>query len=118
MLKLNGYVGKDATLRPEQVTATFAKRHRFGFWAAGIPFAVLFVIGVLLVKKMIEGGAVPFIWLSGLTILTYVHFVYRCPRCGEVPKSSTPGTTGVLLFPKKCSKCNAPLLPNHKWGQD
>lgn len=118
MLKFNEYVGKDANLRSEQVAAIFAKRYRLGLWFAGIPFATVVVIGVLLVKKIIGNEAGLLFICCVLTILAYIHFIYRCPRCGEVPKSSTPGTTGVLLFPKKCSKCHAPLLPHHKWGQD
>jgi hypothetical protein len=45
-------------------------------------------------------------------------YTYRCPRCGDPPKSSQVGTSGVLLFPKKCSKCGALLMPDHKWAQD
>lgn len=45
-------------------------------------------------------------------------YTYRCPRCGDPPKSSQAGTSGVLLFPRKCSKCGAPLMPDHKWAQD
>lgn len=47
-----------------------------------------------------------------------VIYTYRCPRCGDPPKSSQAGTSGVLLFPRKCSKCGAPLMPDHKWAQD
>jgi hypothetical protein len=50
--------------------------------------------------------------------LAYVRFVYRCPRCGTVPSSGVAGTTGILLFPRKCQKCDAPLLPRHRWAQD
>ena len=53
-------------------------------------------------------------FITGLLVV----YVYRCPRCGDPPKSSQAGTSGVLLFPRKCSKCGAPLMPDHKWAQD
>ncbi len=53
-----------------------------------------------------------------LAVGVFVFLIYRCPRCGDPPKSSQVGTSGVLLFPRKCSKCGAPLMPDHKWAQD
>lgn len=119
MLKLNGYVGQDLSLSSDKAAQLFAKRYALRFWCAGLPFGTFF--STILWSYYCETAEIfTFIlgWLCGLTILAYIHFVYRCPRCGEVPKSSTPGTTGVLLFPKKCSRCHAPLLPNHRWGQN
>lgn len=119
MLKLNGYVGRDESLNDEETAQLFAKRYALRFWCGVLPFVTFFSIP-LLVKYFAADEAYAFDLglLCGLTMLAYVHFIYRCPRCGQVPYSSTPGTMGVLLVPKKCCKCHAPLLPHHKWGQD
>ena len=115
MLKLNGYIGQDESLSDEETSQLFAKRYALRFWCGVLPF-VTFFSSILLAAHFKSAGIFFFIlgWLCGLTMLAYVHFIYRCPRCGEVPT----GTTGVLLFPKMCCKCDAPLLPHHKWGQD
>lgn len=119
MLKLNGYVGQDESLNDEKTAQLFAKRYALRFWCGVLPFVTFFSTILWASRfKADEIYAFNLGWLCGLTILAYIHFIYRCPRCGEVPYSSTPGTTGVLLFPKKCCKCHAPLLPDHKWGQD
>lgn len=119
MLKFNAYAGNDETLTAEKTAAIFKKRYRLGFWCALVPFCGVWPIPFLVIKhKSFELILAMVFLIFVLTIFAYVHFIYRCPRCGTVPKSSEIGTTGILFVPKKCNRCQAPLLPNHRWGQD
>jgi ribosomal protein S27AE len=56
--------------------------------------------------------------IIGFVFSLLTIYTYRCPRCGDPPKSRQAFTSGVLIFPRKCSKCGAPLMPDHKWAQD
>ncbi len=56
--------------------------------------------------------------IIGFVFCLLTIYTYRCPRCGDPPKSKQAFTSGVLIFPRKCSKCGAPLMPDHKWAQD
>lgn len=112
----------DKSLSDSQATAIFKNRHAKGWYLAIIPFFGFF-LSIYLVAYFKNNPVLSSIgfglgWIQGLAVYFYVAILYRCPRCGTVPTSSAKGTTGVLLFPKKCSKCHAPLLPEHKWRQD
>lgn len=111
-------LGRDSGLDDAETSRRFMRRHSLGSWCGVLPFIGFFVAGFLFSKFNGHIGAFAAGWICGLLLLAYVGLVYRCPRCGTVPSSSKPGTTGVLLFPKKCPKCKAPLLPHHRWGQD
>jgi hypothetical protein len=112
------YFGRDGSLSDEEASRRFKRRHGLGLWCGVLPLFGFFAAGLLFIK--LDGNLLAFAcgWFLGLTLLVYIGAVYRCPRCGTVPSSSVPGTSGVLLFPKKCPKCKAPLLPNHRWAQD
>jgi hypothetical protein len=112
------YLRRDSSLGDAEASRRFALRHRLGLWFGVLPFLGFFLAGFVFAKFNGHLGAFAAGWICGLLLLAYVGLMYRCPRCGTVPSSSKPGTTGVLLFPKKCPKCKAPLLPNHRWGQD
>lgn len=116
------YIKGNSSLSDSEVADTFKKRHAKGLYLAVIPFGGFFAmayVGVLVQNhSVLSIITFAFGWVLGLTIFFYIAILYRCPRCGTVPTSSAKGTTGVLLFPKKCSKCHAPLLPDHKWGQN
>jgi ribosomal protein S27AE len=113
------WIKGDASLDDAKVVAEFRKRHRAGIYFVMIPMVFIVAIAFLVATK--KPGTEVLGDVVGILILTvffYSLLYYRCPRCGTTPTSSKVGTTGVLLFPKKCSKCGAPLLPNHRWGQD
>jgi hypothetical protein len=116
MAKFGVGIGKDDTLSDDEVSRRFAARHRLGLWMALLPFVAFF--GTAFIS--LEGRVWPVFVGAGCiaAALAYVGFLYRCPRCGTVPSSSVAGTTGILLFPKKCPKCDVPLLPRHRWAQD
>jgi len=117
-MALRDYVVKDLTISDEEASGRFAKRHALGLWCAVLPFFGFFGAGIA-AEALNEHVAVHVAgWLLGLLMLAYVFLVYRCPRCGMVPRSSQAGATGVLVFPKRCSNCRAPLLPKHRWAQD
>jgi len=118
MNRLEEYFGRDASLSDEKTTHRFRKRYALGLWMAVLPFFGFFA--ALLISIRLNGDLLAFAacWIFGLLLLAYVALIYRCPRCGTVPKSKSPGTTGVLIFPRRCSKCGASLLPNHRWAQD
>ena len=46
--------------------------------------------------------------LAMVVAILRTNKLYRCPRCNEVPADD-----GVLLFPKRCPKCNAVFQSSH-----
>jgi hypothetical protein len=109
----------NSSLTDAEVADEFRIRHRRGLFFAVLPFCMVLLIAYLLyVDKEQYEWLVPMTGVGLLIVFLYAMIYYRCPRCGATPISSQFGTTGVLLFPKKCAKCKAPLLPDHKWGQD
>jgi hypothetical protein len=117
-MNVKNYIGKDTDLSNEETSRRFTKRHALGLWCAVLPFFGFFAAGYGLKQSNGHIAAELALWACGLTAFFYIALMYRCPRCGEVPSSAKRGTSGVLLFPKRCSQCKAPLLPNHRWGQD
>jgi hypothetical protein len=122
-LKFHGYLGKDEMLESSAVRSIFKKRHRLGVFGVVMPFIFLLiafglVIGKVLDKNFAEIVIVPVVFLCIVVIFLYLHFIYRCPKCGAVPRSSVRGTIGVIPFPKKCWQCDSSLLLGHRWGQD
>lgn len=117
-MTLKNFIGKDPSISDDEASRRFAKRHAAGLWCAVLPFVGFFAAGFAVAKLNGHIGAFVIAWMLGLLLLAYVFLVYRCPRCGTVPHSSQPGTMGVLIFPKRCSKCKAPLLPRHRCAQD
>ncbi|MFC5606214.1 hypothetical protein [Variovorax soli] len=110
----------EPTLSDKEAARRFAKRHSLGLWLAVVPGIGFFIAGFLPTKLTASG--VP-AWivvgvLCFVPLFFYVTVIFRCPKCGAHPTSSTPGTTGLLILPKRCAKCKAPLLPEHRWGQD
>ena len=108
----------DSELSDDAAKTQFALRYKLGFWFAVLPAFGFFGSSFLASKFPWGVYILLFGFLCFLTVFAYVVLLYRCPRCGTVPTSTKSGTTGILLFPKKCSKCKAPLLPDHRWGQD
>jgi hypothetical protein len=113
---------KSSTFVDDQaVMAEFSRRHKISSFLFLFCFAVFFFLPV--VERhlhLAEGdGRVTDLWFF-LVVVTagYILLRYRCPRCNAIPNSSQTGTSGILLFPRKCSKCGAPLMPNHRWAQD
>jgi hypothetical protein len=114
-----GWITGDAKLSDDEATLKFQQRYASALWFAIVPFLVffgsIFIAAEGLFGEWMLATIGFFFFLIGFS---YIIFYYRCPRCGTIPTSSKAGTSGILLFPKKCSKCGAPLLPNHRWGQD
>jgi lipopolysaccharide export LptBFGC system permease protein LptF len=109
----------DLFLTDNEVSEEFRRRHRKAFFYVLLPVCAVLAIAYLIYedKKHYEWLA-PIAGLALLILFFYVMIYYRCPRCASTPISTQFGTTGVLLFPKKCAKCKAPLLPDHKFGQE
>jgi len=116
---VKSWIYGDSALTNEQLSNEFRKRHSRGKYLFLIPIAV-FVALVARPKNILFSEDLSIFLAFGVFLIAFFYalFYYRCPRCGTTPTSSKPGTTGVLLFPKKCSRCGAPLLPDHRWGQD
>jgi DNA-directed RNA polymerase subunit RPC12/RpoP len=113
MIKGNSRMSSDET------QIEFARRYKSGLFFFLIPFAIFAALITLPQVQGLSEEAVVFLAFCAFFVMFFYALVYyRCPRCGTTPTSSQPGTTGVLLFPKKCSKCKAPLLPDHRWAQD
>lgn len=102
-------------LKRDEVAVEFRKRHSLLMYVVVLPW----LLGMLLAYFR-EYISYLEIWILVLLLINafYLLIYYRCPRCGSTPISSQFGTIGILLFPKKCAKCKAPLLPDHRWGQD
>jgi hypothetical protein len=112
---LNG----NSELNDTEVSDEFCKRHRAGVYFGFLPLLLFFLFIWLATQEILPQWVCFGLGLmSHVVVFFYVMIYYRCPRCGSTPVSSQFGTTGVLLFPKKCSKCKAPLLPDHKLGQE
>lgn len=114
-MKVKDFLTKDESLSDELTAFRFRLRWRLGPILFLIPF-LIFITSAFYVKKY--PVLMQFDWIFIVTAFIYGFFIYRCPRCGDHPKSSRVGTTGILFFPKKCAKCKAPLLPDHPWAQD
>lgn len=109
----------NSRLTTEDTQREFKKRHKNGLLFFLIPFAIF--AGLICFPQgpgVNETVVVSLAFCAFFVMFFYALVFYRCPRCGTTPTSSQPGTSGVLLFPKKCSKCKAPLLPDHRWAQD
>lgn len=117
-MRWRDYLGRDSALSEEETSCRFIRRHKLGLWCGVLPLFGFF--GAVWLSIKLDGNPWAFAcaWFFFFLAFVYLGLVYRCPRCGTVPSSSAPGTTGVLLFPKKCPKCKAPLLPKHRWAQD
>ena len=106
-------------LNDAEVANEFCKRHSAGIYFGLLPLFLFFFFIWLATQEILPQWVCFGMGLmSHVVVFFYVMIYYRCPRCGSTPISSQFGTTGVLLFPKKCAKCKAPLLPDHKLGQD
>jgi hypothetical protein len=113
------WIKGNSRLTTEDTQREFKKRHKKGLLFFLIPFAAFSALVFFQASRLIESNsAFVFTILVFSVMFFYALVFYRCPRCGTTPTSSQPGTSGVLLFPKKCSKCKAPLLPDHRWAQD
>lgn len=113
------WIKGNSGLAPEETQWIFRKRHKKGWLLFLTPFATFAIFVLLQASRLIESNFAFVITILVFSVMFFYALVYyRCPRCGTTPTSSRPGTTGVLLFPKKCSKCKAPLLPDHRWAQD
>lgn len=115
---MKSYFFKNPQLTDEETSHRFkARRH-----LVRLPL-VIFLLCVILDLSVDALNTFPEIYQIIHIVVMFVLglliiYTYRCPRCGDPPKSSQTGTSGVLLFPRKCSKCGAPLMPDHKWAQD
>jgi ribosomal protein S27AE len=114
---MKSYFFKRPELDDTQTPAAFMARRRLIF----VPLVTLTV--TLLINLIADIKTLPkaYEFLHGAIFFAtalLVIYTYRCPRCGDPPKSHQGGTSGILIFPRKCSKCGAPLMPNHKWAQD
>jgi hypothetical protein len=115
------YCGSDD---PEQIKAIFAKRHKISVILLLVGLAPFFLLPVVFDQLGIprNGAIVEFVIICQafqmIGTISYIMLRYRCPRCNAVPNSCQPGTSGILLFPRGCAKCGAPLLPDHRWAQE
>jgi hypothetical protein len=110
---------------PVLIERIFKRRHKIALIAAilavpgNIAYSYFFRIIVGIPKESYEDN---YLFIFNVATLFFAFFYtclrYRCPRCNAVPKSDQVGTSGVLLFPKKCANCDAPLMPHHRWAQE
>lgn len=114
--KRGRYFGGNPDLSDGEASQIFLFRWKLGLWLFLIPFLCSFATFAI----SLEGGNWPIFLGAGLLFIAiiYISIIYRCPRCGVVPKSSAAWTSGVLLFPRRCSNCKATLLPSQYWSQD
>jgi hypothetical protein len=115
---MKSYFFKNSELTDAETSLAFKARRRL----IRLPL-VLFSICMILnlsvdaLRTFPEGYEV----FQGIVMFAFgllTIYTYRCPRCGDPPKSRQAFTSGVLIFPRKCSKCAAPLMPDHRWAQD
>lgn len=113
---------------PALIQAIFARRHRVTvtlFLTVLVPPFVLPPVCIYLLgipEAEIQNGAITpyavlFLVLLMIVLFAFVVLRYRCPRCNAVPNSSQAGTGGILLFPRECANCGAPLMQSHPWAQ-
>jgi hypothetical protein len=113
------WIKGNSRLTPEETQWAFKNRRKKGWLLFLAPFVTFSILVLLQASRFIESNFAFVITIFVFFVMFFYALVYyRCPRCGTTPTSSRPGTTGVLLFPKRCSKCKAPLLPDHRWAQD
>ncbi|WP_143694868.1 hypothetical protein [Variovorax sp. JS1663] len=110
-------IGFDETIADNLLSKRFRKRHRLGIACIAFPLGYCFFLVPIMVKMIDPRIAIALACIFISLALSYIHSIYRCPRCGTRPIGGVPGTTGILLFPKKCSKCKGPLLSDDKWSQ-
>lgn len=115
---MKSYFFKNPDLTDSETSLAFKARRRL----IRLALVMLFVCFVLEIRddatRIFPKGYEFFNFAVAYVSALLVIYTYRCPRCGDPPKSSQAGTSGVLLFPRKCSKCGAPLMSDHKWAQD
>lgn len=108
---------------PAFIKRSFAKRHAIALFLIFMGAIGNFVLTYLCLrifnisKADYEGNG--FALFNALAIASgvfYCLFQYRCPRCNKIPQSIEAG--GILLFPRKCHYCEAPLMPDSRWAQD
>lgn len=125
MKNLGKWAVKDwKELTPEESVSIFRRRHQITLWLvsstvllnAALPLVCIKLLGMA--KNTYEDLGLHYMGALLLLAVPYTIFRFRCPRCNATPASSKTGASGVPLFPKKCINCNAPLLPNHRWGED
>jgi hypothetical protein len=115
------YIGTDD---PKVISDVFRRRHRI----CGVLFVLALLLNTVLPiicikvfgvsKESYEAWGLHYTGFLIFVAVPYILFRYRCPRCNAVPGFSQAGTSGVPLFPERCSNCGAPLLPNHRLAQD
>jgi hypothetical protein len=122
VLRANGLIGWDENLAKSEVPAIFKRRHKTAFWNGVIPVICFGLIGYFGTLDPSLKSYEFYIFFAALFCFLWAYIFlmlsYRCPRCGQIPYSSLSRTGGILLFPKKCCKCKAPLLPDHPWAQE
>jgi amino acid permease len=119
MQRMMLWVKGDSLMSAENAGKEFKNRYRRGLFLFLIPMAMFFLVNWLIASQRVDSLIFSLMSVVSFFVLFFYALVYyRCPRCGTTPTSSRPGTTGVLLFPKICSKCKAPLLPDHRWAQE
>lgn len=47
--------------------------------------------------------------LAVLNWLLVIYTIYKCPRCGAVPKNRSDNEGGITLNPSECPACGAPF---------
>ena len=107
-------------IRPElsdaAVPQEFSKRYALGLWLGLLP-AIGFFAGIYLGINVSEGA--PYFFALAVVcfhcLFFYVAVLYRCPRCGTIPTSTIPGTTGIPFRPQRCNKCRGELLSVDRW---
>jgi hypothetical protein len=119
MQRMMLWVKGDSLMSAGNAGKEFKNRYRRGLFLFLIPMAMFFLVNWLIASQRVDSLIFSLMSVVSFFVLFFYALVYyRCPRCGTTPTSSRPGTAGVLLFPKKCSKCKAPLLPDHRWAQE
>jgi hypothetical protein len=113
------WIKGDSRMSAEDAGKDFKNRYVKGSFLFLFPMAMFFLLNWLIASHRVDSLIFSLMSVFSFFVMFFYALVYyRCPRCGTTPTSSQAGTTGVLLFPKRCSKCKAPLLPDHRWAQD
>lgn len=106
----------------EEIVKIFLARRKRSLGLLAAAASILLVLPHILLAPSFEqplGKILFFVFMQVAAIAgIFAIYKYRCPRCNRVPRSAATATRGVLLFPRRCANCGAPLMPTHPWATD
>lgn len=116
-------------LTEDEVVALFKRQRKvsvasflFIMLSLGLPHLLPFVLKPATAELFFTHYLRPYMAVALIGSVVSVILIirsHRCPRCRAIPSTNREGyTQSVLLFPRRCGKCGAPLLPHHPYGQE